>query len=143
MPGDYVPDKKDAVDIMFAEALKRSNYRGQLKIVKLGPGKYMFGTKKIMAKIINGKLVIRVGGGYMNADEFIEQYGRMEVIKSLAEEERKQGVKFADDNEVLCNDDHFGQHGTHAHKAATNTNRNSMSNTGPRKSVKNTMKKAD
>jgi len=25
-----------------------------------------------MAKIINGKLVIRVGGGYMSAEEFIE-----------------------------------------------------------------------
>ena len=39
---------------------------------RLGPGKYLFGTKSIMAKIINGKLVIRVGGGYMSADEFIE-----------------------------------------------------------------------
>lgn len=49
-----------------------------------------------MAKIINGKLVIRVGGGYMNVDEFIEQYGRMEVIKAIAAEEKKNGAKFAD-----------------------------------------------
>ena len=41
----------------------------------------MFGTKQILAKIINGKLVIRVGGGYMSADEFIEQYGPMEILK--------------------------------------------------------------
>lgn len=70
--GDYIADKKDPVDVMFAEALRRSDFRGQIKIVRLGPGKYMFGTKKIMAKIINGKLVIRVGGGYMNVDEFID-----------------------------------------------------------------------
>ena len=140
VPGDYVPDKKDDVDIMFAAALKRSNYRGQIKIIKLGPGKYMFGTKKIMAKIINGKLVIRVGGGYMNADEFIEQYGRMEVIKALAEEERKNGVKFADENEVMCEEGHFGETGAHTHKAAT---RSSLAGTGPRKSVKNTIKKAE
>ena len=41
----------------------------------------MFGTKKILAKIINGKLVIRVGGGYMSAEEFIETYGRIEMMK--------------------------------------------------------------
>lgn len=119
MPGDYIADKKDQVDVMFAEALKRSNFRGQLKIVKTGPGKYLFGTKKITAKIINNKLVIRVGGGYMNVDEFIEQYGRMEVAKAFAEAERAQGAKFADDIEVECDDHHFGQTGHHTHKAAT------------------------
>ena len=41
----------------------------------MGAGYYMFGTKKIYAKIINGKLVIRVGGGYMSIDEFMFYYG--------------------------------------------------------------------
>ena len=40
-----------------------------------------------MAKIINGKLVIRVGGGYMSAHEFIEQYGKMEMMKMMRQEE--------------------------------------------------------
>jgi hypothetical protein len=35
----------------------------------------MFGTRQIMAKIINGKLVIRVGGGFMLIDEFLLTYG--------------------------------------------------------------------
>jgi hypothetical protein len=43
----------------------------------------MFGTRQILCKIINGKLVIRVGGGYMGADEFIEQYGRIELLKMM------------------------------------------------------------
>ena len=43
----------------------------------------MFGTKSVMAKVINGKLVIRVGGGYMGADEFIRTYGPMEMAKVL------------------------------------------------------------
>lgn len=43
----------------------------------------MFGSRKIMCKIINGKLVVRVGGGYMSADEFIEQYGRIEILKAM------------------------------------------------------------
>jgi hypothetical protein len=58
-----------------------------LNVKRLGPGKYLFGTKNIMAKIINGKLVIRVGGGYMSADEFIEQYGKMEMMKMIRQEE--------------------------------------------------------
>lgn len=41
----------------------------------------MFGEKKIFAKIINGKLIIRVGGGYMNIDEFMQHYGMMELAR--------------------------------------------------------------
>ena len=41
----------------------------------------MFGTKKIFAKIMNGKLVIRVGGGFMVVDEFIATYAEAEINK--------------------------------------------------------------
>jgi hypothetical protein len=41
----------------------------------------MFGTKKIYAKIMNGKLVVRVGGGFMGIDEFIQTYGESELLK--------------------------------------------------------------
>ena len=68
-----------------------------LPVKRLGPGKYMFGTRQIMAKIINGKLVIRVGGGYMSADEFIEQYGKIELAKMMK-------AAGADGNQ----DDHIG-----------------------------------
>jgi hypothetical protein len=70
-PKKYRAVKGDKVDEMFAEALHRSAY-SDLKVVRLKAGQYMFGTKKIMAKIINNKLVIRVGGGYMAVDEFID-----------------------------------------------------------------------
>lgn len=43
-----------------------------IEVVRTGEGKYKFGERNIMAKIINGRLVIRVGGGYMNASEFIQ-----------------------------------------------------------------------
>ncbi len=41
----------------------------------------MFGTRKIFAKILNGKLVIRVGGGYMVIEEFISTYAEKELVK--------------------------------------------------------------
>lgn len=84
-------DPKDKIDVMFMDALNRLNFTG-LRITRLDTGKYMFGTKKIIAKIINGKLVIRVGGGYMSVDEFIEQYGRMELMKMIAHEEADKGL---------------------------------------------------
>jgi len=41
----------------------------------------MFGTKKIHAKILNGRVVLKVGGGYMVVDEFVRTYGEAEFIK--------------------------------------------------------------
>ena len=58
-------------------------------IRKLGNGFYLFGTKKIYAKILNGKLVIRVGGGWMIIEEFISVYADSEMKKwgKLSEEQ--------------------------------------------------------
>lgn len=69
----------DDVDAMLAQYI---NIAGcPVPIKRLGGGYYMFGTKKIYAKILNGKLVIRVGGGYMNIEEFIRTYAEQELIK--------------------------------------------------------------
>ena len=35
-------------------------------------GVYEFGTKKVEVKVTKGKILIRVGGGYMGIDEFLE-----------------------------------------------------------------------
>ena len=53
----------------------------KVPIKKLGDGYYLFGTRKIYAKILNGKLVIRVGGGYMVIEEFISTYAEKELLK--------------------------------------------------------------
>ena len=50
-------------------------------IMRLGNGYYMFGSRKIYAKVLNGKLVIRVGGGYMIINEFIATYAEAELRK--------------------------------------------------------------
>jgi hypothetical protein len=48
-------------------------------IKKLGEGYYLFGTRKIFAKILNGRLIIRVGGGYVVIEEFISQFAEKEL----------------------------------------------------------------
>ena len=75
----YKPIKGDQVDELFSKHLNNSAL--PIPVKRLAPGKYLFGTKQILAKIINGKLVIRVGGGYMSVEEFIETYGRIEMMK--------------------------------------------------------------
>jgi len=65
----YKAMKGDVVDVLIADYINNNDCPVPLQ--RLGNGYYMFGSKKIFAKIINGKLVIRVGGGYMGIDEFI------------------------------------------------------------------------
>lgn len=86
----YKAIKGDEIDRMFMEAMNRANLN--LPVTRISAGKYLFGSRNIMAKIINGKLVIRVGGGYMGVDEFIDQYGKIEMLKHM----KSQGDPLAD-----------------------------------------------
>lgn len=65
---------------MMAKYLNECPYYVPVK--RLGEGQYMYGSKKIFAKIMNGKLIIRVGGGYMLIDEFLKNYAEQERDKS-------------------------------------------------------------
>ncbi|CAI2385648.1 unnamed protein product [Moneuplotes crassus] len=75
----YVAAKGDEIDMLIADAL--NNQGVDVPLTRLGGGFYLFGTKKIFAKILNGRLVVRVGGGYMVIDEFLATYTDSEKIK--------------------------------------------------------------
>lgn len=68
----YSAMKGDLVDELLAKYVNLTQCPVPIK--RLGNGYYLFGTKKIFAKIMNGKLVIRVGGGFMVIEEFIAAY---------------------------------------------------------------------
>lgn len=68
----YVPIPGDVVDELMAKHLNESDYH--IDVRALGDGHYMLGTKKIFAKIVADKLVIKQGGGFMLIDEFIKNY---------------------------------------------------------------------
>jgi len=55
-------DQGDEVDVLFRDYLNQ--YECDVPLQKLGDGYYVFGTRKIYAKVMNGQLVVRVGGGY-------------------------------------------------------------------------------
>lgn len=75
----YTSDKSDKVDQMFA--LYINAVRCPVKLKRIAEGQYIFGTKKIYAKIQNEKLIIRVGGGYMMIDDFLATYTAQELSK--------------------------------------------------------------
>ena len=56
--------------------------------VRESPGVYTFGTKKVFIKVYNNRIMVRVGGGYLSIDEFLEQYTVLELEKL----EKRDGV---------------------------------------------------
>jgi hypothetical protein len=45
---------------------------------------------KISAKIVNGNLIVRVGGGFMSIDEFIQKHAENEIKKLMLQYEKEQ-----------------------------------------------------
>lgn len=81
-----------------------------IKFVKDCDGVYIFGTKKVFIKLDNGKLHVRIGGGFMIIDEFIKVFMGQELDKLNRENEKykeyaDEGVKndVEDKNENLKN----------------------------------------
>eukprot|EP00741_Cyanophora_paradoxa_P025713 tig00000388_g24814.t1 len=82
----YVPVMDDKIDEMMALFMNEFGRQIPVKLVRQGPGIYLFGTRRVICKILNDKLVARVGGGYMLMDEFVETYGAVELEKVRQEE---------------------------------------------------------
>lgn len=75
----YSAVKGDKVDELMAYYINLNET--DVPIQRLGDGNYMFGSRKIYSKIMNEKLVVRVGGGFMLIDEFLQTYGKQELEK--------------------------------------------------------------
>jgi hypothetical protein len=80
----YLPAKDDQVDKKLAEYINNYPDRNKLKIMFLreSPGVYQYGTRKVNLKLeASGQLKVRVGGGYLSIDEFLDQYTSVELEK--------------------------------------------------------------
>jgi CYTH domain-containing protein len=87
----YIPIKNDAVDLKLAEFINNYPERSKLKIMFMreSEGVYSFGTKKVAVKVEKDSIKIRVGGGYLSIDEFLDQYTPVELERL----ERKDPLK--------------------------------------------------
>jgi hypothetical protein len=69
--------RDDPVDRKLAEFINCAPLRVRFKIMRLereSEGVYKYGMKRVFIKIENDQIVIRVGGGFMNFEQFVEQY---------------------------------------------------------------------
>ena len=70
----YIPMKGDIIDKRLAEYINNFPDRQKLKIMFMREteGIYQFGTKRVSVKVEKDKINIRVGGGYLSIDEFLD-----------------------------------------------------------------------
>lgn len=79
----YIPVKDDVIDKRIAEYINNYPDRQNLKVMFMreSTGVYQFGSKRIAVKVEKDKINIRVGGGYLTIDEFLDQYTPGELEK--------------------------------------------------------------
>ena len=79
----YIPVKSDPVDTKLAEYINNYPDRQKLKIMFMreSEGVYEFGSRRVMVKVERGKIQIKVGGGFLSIDEFLDQYTPVELQK--------------------------------------------------------------
>ena len=77
----YIPVKNDIIDKKLAEYINNYPDRQKLKIMFMreSEGVYQFGTKRVSVKCVKDKIEIRVGGGFLSLDEFLDQYTPAEL----------------------------------------------------------------
>ena len=87
----YIPVKGDATDQKLAEYINNYPDRQKLKIMFMreSAGVYEFGSKRIRVDVQREKITIKVGGGFLSIDEFLDQY----TPDELAKLERKDPLK--------------------------------------------------
>ena len=87
----YIPVKNDPIDSKLAEFINNYPDRAKLKIMFLreSEGVYQFGSKRVAIRVDKDKINIRVGGGYLAIDEFLDQYTPAELEK----QERKDPLR--------------------------------------------------
>lgn len=79
----YIPVKDSDVDTQLAEYINNYPDRKKLKIMFMreSEGVYEFGSRRVMVKCEKGKILIKVGGGFLSIDEFLDQYTPTELEK--------------------------------------------------------------
>jgi hypothetical protein len=73
-PRQYVADDEDPVDVALADFINTREEPLMVGFKRENSGVYLFGTRRIFVKIEQGKLIIKVGGGYMLPEELIAVY---------------------------------------------------------------------
>lgn len=88
----YIPIKDDPLDFKLAEYINNCPDRSKLKIMFMreSSGVYEFGKKRVAVKVEKDNIKVRVGGGFLSIDEFIDQYTPEELKRLERRDPRKR-----------------------------------------------------
>ena len=94
----YIPIKDCAIDLKLAEHINNYPDRTKLKVMFLreAPGVYEFGKSRVHINLNRDKLQVKVGGGSLSIDEFLDQY----TTTALCKMERRDPLKRLNQNMV-------------------------------------------
>jgi len=68
------------IDLLSREELEEC-LRLLIPIIKLGVSIYLIGTKKVQLLVKNTNLIVRVGGGFMDLNEYLRRESKTECLK--------------------------------------------------------------
>ena len=70
----YIPFKGDTIDKALSEYINNYPDRRKLKIMflRMQEGIYEFGTSRVNVKVERSSILVKVGGGWLQVDEFLE-----------------------------------------------------------------------
>ena len=73
----YIAHRPDKIDMTLGNFINKYPERKKMGIMFLreSEGVYQFGSRRVYVKVEKGeKILVRVGGGYMSIQEFIDKY---------------------------------------------------------------------
>ena len=77
----YFPVKEDPLDLALGNYLNLRDVGLAVPFIREGGGVYVFGTRKVLVNYERGKLTVKVGGGFLPIEEFIQAYSDIELEK--------------------------------------------------------------
>ena len=87
----YIPVKSDPIDVLVAEFINGYKHRAQMRLmfIRVDDGVYEFGGQKLLLREQRGVLKVKIGGGFCEVEEYLNQYTPAELEKL----ERKDPLK--------------------------------------------------
>jgi hypothetical protein len=84
---NYAPIQTDIVDSKMSEFINLHPERHNLRLLfsREGDGWYQFGTKRVNVKFESNLLKVRVGGGYITIEDYVEQNLPFELARLNAD----------------------------------------------------------
>ena len=92
--GPYSAVEGDGVDEVLAKYLNERLIPPPVPFRREESGVYLFGAKRVAIKVEQGRLIVRVGGGYMGIEDFIVAYSSAEIEKLENRRSDKSGDPF-------------------------------------------------